>query len=75
MLRLFLDRERRGRRLEPTGGGAKEKPFSPAEKATLGVALGMVALRLTEAGHSLEIATVSVLGAVALTAPGIGVLA
>lgn len=70
---LFLDRERLARRLEPPTTDAE--PFSVAERLTLAVTLGMVALWLTEALHGIEIATVAVLGAVLLTMPRGGVIA
>ena len=50
------------------------KPFSQAEWKTLGVVVVMIGLWLTETWHGLEIATVSVFGALVLTLPGIGVL-
>lgn len=72
IMRLFLDKKRRNRSLELPQ--QEKKPFSPAERTTLIVVLVMVALWLTESWHGLEIATVTVIGALVLTAPGIGVL-
>lgn len=72
IMRLFLDKKRRNRPLELPQ--QQQKPFSPAERTTLIVVLVMVALWLTESWHGLEIATVTVIGALVLTAPGIGVL-
>lgn len=48
--------------------------LSPAEKTTLGIVLLMVVLWLTEHWHGLEIATVTVVGALLLTLPSVGVL-
>jgi anion transporter len=70
--RLFLDGDRLGRRLE-----IKKKDrgsLSVAERNTLAVLLVMVGLWLTEALHGLEIATVTMVGALVLTLPGIGVM-
>ncbi len=72
IMRLFLDKKRRNRPLELPQ--QQQKPFSPAERTALIVVLVMVALWLTESWHGLEIATVTVIGALVLTAPGIGVL-
>ena len=70
---LFLDRERLRRELK-ISTGAKSKPFSSSEAKTLVVAGAMVALWVSESWHGLEIATVSVVGALVLTLPGVGVL-
>lgn len=72
IMRLFLDKNRRDRKLEIPQ--QRQKPFSQAERTTLIVVLVMVALWLTESWHGLEIATVTVIGALVLTAPGIGVI-
>jgi di/tricarboxylate transporter len=72
IMRLFLDKERLDRRLQVPR--QTSKPFSQAEWKTLGVVVVMIGLWLTETWHGLEIATVSVLGALVLTLPGIGVL-
>jgi anion transporter len=72
ILRLFLDKNRRQRQLQMPL--QKQKPFSKAEQKTLIVVLVMVALWLTETWHGLEIAMVTVIGAVVLTAPGFGVI-
>lgn len=69
---LFLDKDRLDQRLDiPRSGGS---PFSAAERNTLVVLLLMVALWLTESLHGLEIATVTMVGALVLTLPGIGVM-
>lgn len=70
--RLFLDGERLSRRLRARGGGSGH--LSPAERNTLFVLLAMVALWLTEGLHGLEIATVTMVGAMVLTLPGLGVM-
>jgi di/tricarboxylate transporter len=49
-------------------------PLTPAEWRTVAVVVGMVALWLSEGWHGLEIATVTVVGALVLTMPGLGVL-
>lgn len=69
---LFLSKERLERRINIES--AQNSSFSPAERNTLTVLLGMVALWLTEGWHGLEIATVTVVGALVLTLPGIGVM-
>lgn len=73
---LFLDRGRLDREIvrrkteEPT----EPKKFSRNEKFTLFILLSMVGLWLTEALHGIEIATVTVAGALILTLPLIGVM-
>ncbi|HEY9872754.1 MAG TPA: SLC13 family permease [Candidatus Obscuribacterales bacterium] len=69
---LFLDKERLDRQLQVPQG--KRKPLSQAEWKTLIVVAVMIGLWLTESWHGLEIATVSVAGALVLTMPGLGVL-
>lgn len=73
VMHLFLDKKRRQRPLEIKK--QKQKSFSRAERTTLIVVLVMVVLWLTESWHGLEIATVTVIGALVLTAPGIGAIA
>lgn len=70
--RLFLDESRLGRRLEVAR--TERGSLSRAERCTLLVLVLMVALWLTEGLHGLEIATVTVAGALVLMLPGIGVL-
>lgn len=70
--RLFLDREARGRHL--TIVSAAQTPLSRNEWVTLAVIVASVALWSSEQLHGLEIATVSVLAALALTLPGGGVI-
>lgn len=70
--RLFLDAEGRGRALSIAQADAG--PLSRDERATLVITALMVGLWLTEAWHGIEIATVGVAGALALTAPGVGVI-
>lgn len=74
VLRMFLDGERRRRPLYQGGRGSGGSALSRNEKMTLGVLLVMVALWLTEALHGVEIATVTVAGALILTLPGVGVM-
>lgn len=71
-MRLFLDKERLGKRLNIAR--SEQGAFSVAERNTLVVLLLMVVLWLTESFHGLEIATVTVAGALFLTLPGIGVM-
>ena len=70
--RLFLDGEARGQALKIEQADAG--PLSRSEWTTLAITAIMVGLWLTEAWHGIEIATVSVAGALALTAPQVGVL-
>lgn len=72
IMRLFLDSRRINRQLKVSS--AKQQPLSRAEWTTLLVVAVMVALWLTESWHGLEIATVTVAGALVLTAPGVGAL-
>ncbi len=69
---LFLDKKQRLRAL-PMPQQEKLR-LSLAEKKTLSVVLLMVVLWLSEHWHGLEIATVTVVGALLLTLPGVGVL-
>lgn len=72
ILHLFLDKNRRDRELRLPS--RQPQPLSGAERRTL-IAVGLtVALWLTESWHGFEIATVTVLSALALTLPGCGVL-
>lgn len=73
VMRLFLGPELR--RLPLRAQLPTTAALSRDEKTTLSVTLAMVLLWLTEPWHKLEIATVSVLGALALTSPFGGVLA
>ncbi|MEJ7819873.1 MAG: SLC13 family permease, partial [Rubrobacteraceae bacterium] len=72
IMRLFLDKERLGKRLNIAR--SEQGAFSTAERNTLVVLLLMVVMWLTESLHGLEIATVTVAGALFLTLPGIGVM-
>jgi len=71
--KLFLDKDRLNRRLEMSSE-SEGKPFSRAERGTLAVLVVMVALWLGEPLHGLEIAIVTMVGALALTLPGVGVM-
>ena len=70
--RMFLDRARLDRAL--SASDARATKLSRSERITLGVVAAMVALWLTESRHGLDVATVTVLGALVLTAPHVGVL-
>ncbi|MGI8996886.1 MAG: SLC13 family permease [Pyrinomonadaceae bacterium] len=72
VMRLFLRREQLDAELRVPA--AKRAPLTRAEWTTLAVAAMMVALWVSEAWHGLEIATVSVAGALVLTLPALGVL-
>jgi anion transporter len=72
IVRLFLDKGRLNRELQVPQ--QKNKPLSRAEWNTLLIVVVMVTLWLTESWHGFEIATVTVVGALLLTSPGIGVL-
>ncbi|MDQ3688232.1 MAG: anion permease [Acidobacteriota bacterium] len=73
IMRLFLDRERLNRELAVPQAKAK-KPLTMAEWKTLAVAGVMMMMWVTEGWHHIEIATVTVVGALVLTLPGFGVL-
>jgi di/tricarboxylate transporter len=62
------------RALPLTVPAAPRTAWSMPERRTGAVTLAMVALWVSESVHGVEVATVAVAGAVALTAPGIGVL-
>ena len=70
--RMFLDAGTRSRPLSlpVTARGA----LTTRERRTLAVLAAMVALWVTESVHGIEVATVAVAGAIALTVPGPGVL-
>jgi anion transporter len=72
VMRMFLDGE--GRRRVLRVPVEQRGRLSRGEWTTVIVVLSMVALWLTEAAHGYEIATVTVVGALALTVPGAGVL-
>lgn len=72
IMRLFLDRDRLGQRLDVAR--RENGSLSAKERNTLVVLLLMVALWLTEGVHGLEIATVTMVGALVLTLPGLGVM-
>lgn len=72
IMHLFLSKSRREQKLEFPQ--VKPKPFSRSEWLTLAVVSVMTVLWLTEKWHGLEIATVTMVGALILTMPGIGVL-
>lgn len=67
ILALFLDGERRGRRIQVPR--RSRGPLSRAERITLAVGVTMVALWLSEAWHGHGSATVTLAGALVLTAP------
>lgn len=75
IMRLFLDKECLHYELQPR----ERRPgvdtcFSRNQKFTLAVLLLMIGLWLTEALHGIQIATVTVVGALILTLPGFGVI-
>lgn len=76
VMKLFLDKERLNRRLEVSqdGNAGGRRSFSRAEWGTLVILASMVGLWLTEPLHGLEIAIVTVVGALALTLPAVGVM-
>lgn len=73
IMRMFLNKERRGMPLDMRDG-SERGAFSGAERGTLLVLVAMVGLWLTEGLHGFEIATVTMIGALVLTLPGIGVM-
>ncbi|MBD2430034.1 MULTISPECIES: SLC13 family permease [Fischerella] len=72
IMRLFLDESRLQTALQIPQ--TKHKPLSHAEWMTLIVVMVMIVLWLTESWHKFEIATVTMIGALVLTLPGVGVL-
>jgi anion transporter len=72
IMRLFLDKDRLDRPLHIAQD--ERGSFSKEERNTVVVLALMVALWLTEGWHGLEIATVTVAGALVLTLPGLGVM-
>ena len=77
IMRMFLNKERRGMRLDmrlDMRDGAGRGAFSGAERGTLLVLVAMVGLWLTEGLHGFEIATVTMIGALVLTLPVVGVM-
>ncbi len=72
IMRLFLDEKRLSQELLVPQ--TKHKFLSRSELMTLIVVAVMIVLWLTESWHRFEIATVTVVGALVLTLPGIGVL-
>ncbi len=76
VMKLFLDKERLNRRLEVSraDGSSERRSLSRAERGTLAILVVMVGLWLTEPFHGLEIAIVTMVGALALTLPAVGVM-
>lgn len=72
IMRLFLDKKRRQQKLDVEC--LQSTPLSAPERKTLLIVLLMLVLWLTEQWHGLEIATVTVIGAMILTAPSFGVV-
>lgn len=72
IMRLFLNQRRLHQKLKIES--VPQKPFSSSELKTLGIILLTVILWLTKNWHGLEIATVSIFGAMLLTMPNFGVM-
>jgi len=72
IMRLFLDKQRLQQKLNVEY--LQTEPLSMPERKTLLIVLLMFALWVTEKLHGLEIATVTVIGAMILTAPNFGVM-
>lgn len=72
IMRLFLNKRRLHQKLEVQQ--TSQKPLSSLEIKTLGIVLLTVTLWLTQSLHGLEIATVSIFGAMLLTMPNFGVM-
>lgn len=72
IMQMFLNPEQRSRKI--TINVKQKNKFNHSEKTTLIIIVLMVCLWLSEQLHGLEIATVTVTGAILLTAPKIGVL-
>ena len=72
ILHLFLDRKRRDRTIAlPV---SPHTQFTTPERVTLFVICLMVVLWLTESLHGFEIATVTIVGALVLASPNLGVM-
>ncbi|MEG3846548.1 SLC13 family permease [Microcoleus sp. herbarium19] len=74
ILYFFLDRKQRQQPLQIPIDNAAKSSFSRSEYMTLFIAIGMLSFWLTEGVHGLKIATVSILGAVLLAMPKVGVM-
>ena len=76
ILRIFLNAEerRQGLDLAAESAAMSRGGLSPREWFVLAVALGLVLLWCSEALHGLDNATVALFGALAVTAPRVGVL-
>jgi anion transporter len=72
IMQMFLDKKRLQHKLKITE--LQSEPMSINERKTLLVIIVMFSLWLTESWHGLEIATVTVMGALLLTAPRFGVM-
>lgn len=72
IMRLFLDKKRLQQKLDVKC--LQPAPLSVPERKTLLIILLMLAFWLSEKWHGLEIATVTVIGAMILTAPNFGVI-
>nr|MDZ8170204.1 SLC13 family permease [Nostoc sp. CmiSLP01]MDZ8288595.1 SLC13 family permease [Nostoc sp. ChiSLP01] len=72
IMRLFLDKKSLQQKFDVEC--LQSTPLSVPERKTLLIVLLMLALWLTEKWHGLEIATVTVIGAMILTAPYFGVM-
>jgi anion transporter len=72
ILHLFLDRKRRDRII--TLPAMPHKRLTTSEWTTLAVIFAMVVFWLSEAWHGYKIATVTVVGALILTSPNLGVM-
>ncbi len=74
ILYAFLDRRQRQKPIQISAESAVKSNLSRLECMTLLIAIGMLALWLTEGLHGLKIATVSIFGAALLALPNIGVM-
>lgn len=72
IMHIFLDKKRLQQELSITR--FQPQPLSGKERKTLFVIALMFGLWLTEAWHGLETATVTVIGALLITAPNLGVM-
>ncbi|MFS0517389.1 SLC13 family permease [Nostoc sp. UIC 10607] len=72
IMRMFLDKKRCQQKLDVKC--LQSEPLSVPERKTLLIIFLMLAFWLTEKWHGLEIATVTIIGAMILTAPKFGVI-
>jgi anion transporter len=74
IMALFLDRDRRKQPIRLPASFSANTPLARSEWVTIGIALVMLGLWLTESLHGFKVATVAILGGVLLAMPQFGVM-